>query len=116
MIPPGISALSLREAESEEAWLNELIRLLRYRDGVDTLPFHIPRRAGPVGWAMARLKKILWQFLRYQHDRIAFRQNLINTLLLSALEFEDAQRRKDADEWRKRVAALESARAAAVEE
>ena len=84
-----------------------MIRLLRYRDGVDTLPFHIPGRPGLCGRLIVQVKKGLWKILRYQHDRIAFRQNLINTMLASALEFEIAQRRKETDDLMRRVAELE---------
>jgi len=72
--------------------------LLRYRDAFDTYDFDIPRKPGPVGSVMARVKKALWKLLRYQHDRIAFRQNLINSLFTNAVEFEMAERKRtDAD-------------------
>jgi len=104
-----IRALALREAGSEAQYLDELIRLLRYRHGVDTVAFSIPRRPGFLGRLSAAIKRRLWRALRYQHDRIVFRQNGINMLLVNALEFEDAQRRREADEWRRRLEALERA-------
>jgi len=106
-IPAGISVLTLREAASDADYLNELVRLLRYRDGVDTLPFHIPGRPGLGGRLMGRIKQALWKMFRYQHDRIAFRQNLINTQLTSALEFELMARQKETADLQRRVAALE---------
>ncbi len=106
-LPDSISALALRKATSDADYLNELIRLLRWRDGVDTLPFHIPCRPGLCGRLAVRIKEVFWKLLRYQHDRIAFRQNLINTQLTSALEFEIVQRQKEADELKQRVAELE---------
>ena len=106
-IAANISALALRGAASDAGYLDELIRLLRYRDGVDTLPFHIPGRPGLCGRLLVRVKQGLWKLLRYQHDRIAFRQNLINTLLASALEFELAQRQKEMAGLKRRVAELE---------
>lgn len=106
-ISSGISALALRHATSDADYLNELIRLLRYRHGVDTLDFKIPGRRGPRGWLMIRIKKALWKLLRYQHDRIAFRQNWINAMLFSTLEFEIAARRKEVAELSRQVAQLE---------
>jgi hypothetical protein len=105
--PPEISALSLARAQSEAEYLDRLIGLIRCRNATDTLDFAIPRKAGAAGLFMARLKALLWKLLRYQHDRIAFRQNLINTQLTSALAFEVAQRRKETDDLKRRVAELE---------
>ncbi|MBU4198692.1 MAG: hypothetical protein KKG09_05580 [Verrucomicrobia bacterium] len=106
-IPPEISALSLALAKSDAEYLDNLIRLIRYRDAVDTLDFIIPRKAGLAGLIMSRIKAFLWQLLRYQHDRITFRQNLINTQLTGALAFEVAARQKEITELKRRVAELE---------
>ena len=85
---PAISALALREAESESDYLARLLTLIRYRDAVDTFAFEIPRKPGFMQRMLAQVRSFLWRALRYQHDRIAFRQNLINGLFTSALEFE----------------------------
>lgn len=106
-IAAHISALALARAQSDTEYLDHLIRLIRYRDAVDTLDFDIPRKPGLAGLCMTRLKAFLWKLLRYQHDRIAFRQNLINTQLTSALEFEFTQRQKETDDLKRRVAELE---------
>ena len=100
--PPKVSAeigaLALYKAVSDADYLNHFLRLLRYRDAFDTYDFDIPRKPGPAGSVMARVKKALWKLLRYQHDRIAFRQNLINSLFTNAVEFEMAERKRtDAD-------------------
>jgi len=100
--PPKVSAeigaLALHKSVSDADYLNHFVRLLRYRDAFDTYAFDIPRRPGLSGAIMARVKKALWKLLRYQHDRIAFRQNLINGLFTSAVEFEMAERKKTDDE------------------
>ena len=106
-LPPEISALALARAQSDAEYMDHLIRLIRYRDAVDTLDFDIPRKPGLAGLIMTRLKAFLWKLLRYQHDRIAFRQNLINTQLTSALEFEFTQRQKETADLKRRVAELE---------
>ncbi len=106
-IAPAIGALALREARTEAAFLGEWRRLLRYRDGVDTLAFEIPRRPSPAGWLLAGFKRLLWTLLRYQHDRIVFRQNLINHALVSSLEFEAEARDAALEALARRVADLE---------
>lgn len=106
-LPAEISALALARAKSDADYMDRFIRLIRCRDAVDTLPFHIPRKPGFAGRCMASFKAFLWKLLRYQHDRIAFRQNLINTQLTSALEFEFTQRQKETEDLKRRVAELE---------
>ena len=106
-LPADISALALARAKSDADYMDHLIRLIRYRDAVDTLDFEIPRKPGLAGLCLKRLKAFLWNLLRYQHDRITFRQNLINTQLTSALEFEVSQRQKETADLKRRVAELE---------
>jgi hypothetical protein len=106
-LPEEISALALSRTKSAEDYLGELTRLLRYREGVDTRSFHIPVRPGPCGRMIGRVKQGLWKLLRYQHERMAFRQNLINAQLTSALEFEIVQRRQETDDLKRRLAELE---------
>lgn len=105
--PPRVSteigALALRKAFSDVDYLNNFVRLLRYRDAFDTYDFDIPRKPGIAGALMAKIKKTLWKLLRYQHDRIAFRQNLINGLFTSAVEFEMSERKRTDDEINRRL-------------
>jgi hypothetical protein len=50
----------------------------------------------------------VWRCLRYQHERIAFRQNQINRMFSSGLEFEQAQRAATIAALERRVAELEA--------
>ncbi|MBI3986938.1 MAG: hypothetical protein HY343_08470 [Lentisphaerae bacterium] len=106
-IPGDINVLRLARARTETDYLTELIRLTRYRDGVNTLDFDIPRKPGLMGLFMAGLRAFLWKLLRYQHDRIAFRQNLINYQFSSVLEFEATWFRREAEAMKSAVAELE---------
>jgi hypothetical protein len=106
-ISPEIGALRLLEAKSEAEYQELLLRLIRYRDNVDTLPFDVPRRPGLVGAIMARVRVFLWKLLRYQHDRTTSRQNLINSTFSAALEFEHRMLKQELEALRKRVADLE---------
>ena len=105
LVAPEI--MPLARAQSEAEYLDQLIGLIRCRNAVDTLDFAIPRKPGVVGLFMTKLKARLWKLLRYQHDRIAFQQNLINIQLTSALEFEVTQRQKETADLKRRVAELE---------
>ncbi|MDD5483454.1 MAG: hypothetical protein PHP98_07370 [Kiritimatiellae bacterium] len=106
-ISAAIGALTLRKASSDAEYLRHFLRLLRYRDAFDTYDFDIPRRPAPLGAVLAGLKKFLWKLLRYQHDRIAFRQNLINGLFTGAVEFEAVERKKADDDLARRLARME---------
>jgi hypothetical protein len=103
LVAPDIMPL----AQSEAEYLDRLIGLIRCRNAVDTLDFTIPRKPGVVGLLMTKLRAFLWKLLRYQHDRIAFQQNLINAHLTSALEFEVTQRQKETADLKWRMAELE---------
>lgn len=90
----SVNALSLSDATSEVDYLDRFIRLTRYKNHVDTRIFDIPRSAGLKGRIMTVVKQVLWKVLRYQHDRMAFRQNLVNSNLIAAVEFQrDAMKR-----------------------
>lgn len=106
--PEDISALRLRRAQHEADYLVLFSELVRRRHHIDTLGFRIPRRPGPIGALGAALRRVLWRVLRYQHDRMAYRQNLVNSHLFALVEQQGAELRA----LRARVAALEAARSA----
>jgi hypothetical protein len=98
-----LSARSLLDAATEEEYLDRFVALVRRKHHADTFRIDVPRRRGAAGAALARVRLFLWKLLRYQHDRMAFQQNLINSQLAAALEFERDEVRK----LRSRVAELE---------
>ncbi|MBU0713857.1 MAG: hypothetical protein KJ964_00700 [Verrucomicrobia bacterium] len=106
LVVPDI--MPLARAQSEAEYLDQLIDLIRCRNAVDTLDFTIPRKPGVVGLFMTRLKAFLWKLMRYQHDRIAFQQNLINGMQGSALEYEIVLRQKAVADLDQRLKHLES--------
>jgi hypothetical protein len=107
-VSPEIGALALHQAKSDADYLNHFIRLLRYRDAFDTYDFAIPRKPGMIGSLAAFFKRLLWKIMRYQYDRIAFRQNLINGLFTNAIEFEIIERQRACDALSKRLDQLET--------
>jgi hypothetical protein len=102
----SVNALSLADAPSGEAYLDKFLHLTRHKNHVDTRVFDIPRRPGPAGRLLAAFKRLLWKLLRYQHDRVTFRQNLINSNVTALLEFQRDEIRRLAA----RVAELERGR------
>jgi hypothetical protein len=101
---PADSALSLKDAPDERAFLERFCRLVRLHHGVRTADFDIPARRGR---AAVAIKRALWRLLRYQHDRIAFQQNAMNELLVEALEMQQALQRRETTELRDRLARVE---------
>lgn len=91
-LPRQYSALSLKDARNDAEYLGIFVNLLRNRTGLDTEDFDIPRKPGPGGRFMAALRRFLWKLLRYQHDRMAFKQSVVNDLVAGHLEFEMAVR------------------------
>ncbi|MCS6771828.1 MAG: hypothetical protein NZ740_07345 [Kiritimatiellae bacterium] len=90
-LPPEIAALRLREARSEREYLEILTDLVRRRQHIDTLGYEIPRRKGILGLATWAVRSLLWVLLRYQHERLAFRQNRVNSNLVALLEAQGAE-------------------------
>ncbi len=107
-LPWSLHALSLRDQKTGSAYFDHYLELLRRKNHVDTLNFDIPHRPGLGGRAWMLVKKVLWKVLRYQHARMAFRQNLINSHLTSALEYQRDLARKEVGELKRRIAALEA--------
>lgn len=87
------SAMSLLQSAHENDYQDRLISLLRMRRGMDTRDFEVPVRPGWIGRLQKPIRVFLWRLLKYQHDRMAFQQNMINEMLVSALEYERSLRR-----------------------
>ena len=102
-LPPEISALSLRDARTEREYDDQFVRLVRAKSPVNTQDFDLPPRPGLAGAVYAAVRKFLWRLLRYQHDRVVFRQNFVNAQVASALEFQQSEIRR----LEERVRALE---------
>ena len=106
-LAPQHSALALRDARNTAEFQDLLVNLIRIRRGITTADFPIPRKPGWKGGLLAGIRKFLWKLLRYQHDRMAFQQNVLNELLIGALEFERGQRLAETGALRRRIEALE---------
>jgi hypothetical protein len=86
--PPELLATSLCGCRNEREFLDRLLVLTRRKSHVDTSHFDSTRRPGIAGMVWASIRQKLWRLLRYQHERVFFRQNMVNSQFVSAVEFE----------------------------
>jgi hypothetical protein len=108
-LPPELQAAALAGCRSEAEFEQRYFALLRRKHHMATCDFTIPRRSGPAGALLGRLKRVLWRLLVYQHDRMSFLQNMINTSLVNALDFDRQEMRREVARLEARLAALERA-------
>lgn len=107
-LSPEHSALRLKAAHDQAEYLKVYNRLVGMRHGIHTEIFAIPHHPGRVGSMGARIKKLLWKLLRYQHDRMAGQQNLVNELVIAGLKFEREETCRAIARLEARVARLET--------
>lgn len=105
--PAHLSALRLREASSEGAYDLIFADLLRYRRHVDTQAVAPEPRPGLRGRLAAGLHRLLWRLMRFQHERLFFRQNLINSHLAALAEFQARHQAEMLADMSARLDALE---------
>jgi len=104
------AVLTLATADTETAYLDCHIRVLRDRNRIDPSAFSVPPSPGPLGRALRPLRRLLWKGLRYQHEWFAAQQNAINVQLAYELEFERNLHRKQVAALEQRLTRLEHSR------
>ncbi|MBI3986157.1 MAG: hypothetical protein HY343_04520 [Lentisphaerae bacterium] len=104
---PDYRAEYLKESRSESDYEKRLFTLIRNRYGIASVSFAIPRKPGFVWALMGVVRRFLWKLLRYQHDRMAFQQNLINLQTVNALRWALDAKTLDIQRLEERLAALE---------
>ncbi|MCE9615513.1 MAG: hypothetical protein K8T26_14675 [Lentisphaerae bacterium] len=88
---PAESARHLCRAGSEQAFLAELIRLIRLRAAIDLSTPSWPSRPGLRGRVGSAVRRALWKLLRHQHDHTAAQVNGVLRLLTDAITFQQAR-------------------------
>ena len=106
-IPSHISALRLREAPCETAFDLTFADLLRYRQHVDTRASALEARPGWRGFLSTTIRRVLWRLMRFQHERLFFRQNLINSHVAALLEMQGRHQAEAMAEMSARLETLE---------
>lgn len=92
-LPWSLHSLSLRDAKNEREFLDRWTALARVKSNV-SLIYNSPMKPGLVGQAMWFFRGAMWRILRYQHGRVMFRQNLINSQVAATLEFQQDEIRR----------------------
>ncbi len=87
-LPPHMSALRLREARSGAELVSLYADILRYRHHIDPSALDLPPPRNLRQRAMNLIRRLLWKVLRYQHERMFFRQNLVNSHLTGLLDLQ----------------------------
>jgi len=105
--PGQLDETLLGDVSDVEAFDRAFLARLRDRTSVDTASFPIPRKPGLIGRCSGLLRSFLWKLLRYQHDRMAGRQNRINALIVGALENETTALRAEIAGLKARIDRLE---------
>ena len=108
-LSPEHTALTFKRAMGSDEFTRWFVSLLRIRHGVRTEDYFIPHGPGLRGKLALRLKLFLWRLLRYQRDRIAFQQNLINELTIMGLELQQKQMETRFAELKDRLDQMEKA-------
>ncbi|HMP72944.1 MAG TPA: hypothetical protein PKE55_06720 [Kiritimatiellia bacterium] len=106
-LPPELHARYLAGSQDEGEYARRLFELVRRKAHVDTLGFEPPHRNSWLGRILGRLRGVVWRGLRYQHERMAFRQNLVNSHLLGVIEANHAALVKEVAELRAKVSQRE---------
>ncbi len=107
LVPPAIKATAAFNASSEKEFLSFYLKLMQHREHIDTFSFYIPHNKSILSRFISILKIIFWHFAKFMFDRIAFRQNLINSYLSSAIEFEHKITIEELNELKEKVKELE---------
>jgi hypothetical protein len=87
-LPPHMSALRLRTARSGSELGATYADLLRYRHHVNPAAFFLPPARNLRERVLNGMRRLLWKVLRYQHERLFFRQNLINSHFTGLLDLQ----------------------------
>lgn len=107
-LPESLNARSLSQAETGAAYAERYLTLVRRKGHIDTLDFDVPHRNSVAGRLLGRVRTFVWKCLRYQHDRMAFRQNLVNSHLVSLIEVQNEELTSEIAALKQRLAEVEA--------
>lgn len=98
---------NLRHLQNEEEFLEFYLDCLRDAVFVDIGDFEITERRARFSRALIQLKRVIWKLLKFYTYRLWSQQNLVNGLLLSAIETADQRHRDRTRALELRLARLE---------
>ncbi len=106
--PREASALRMASAGDDSEWLALWMQILPQRAGIALDGFTIAAQPGFRGRVLQRVRSLLWRVFRYQHERVAYRQNLVNAHMVTAIRFHYLQMVNECAELRGRIEQLEA--------
>ncbi len=104
---------NLSHLQNQEEFLEFYLDCLRDAVFVDIGDFEIIERRARFSRALIQLKRVIWKLLKFYTYRLWSQQNLVNGLLLSAVETADQRHRERLRALEARIENLERERAGA---
>jgi hypothetical protein len=104
---------NLANMKNDREFMAYYLDCLREAVDVDINDFEIRERRARFGPLLVRLKRTIWNLLKFYTYRLWSQQNDVNGLLLSAVETLDDQYRRRIEALEQQVRALQAAAAAA---
>jgi hypothetical protein len=99
--------LALGHLANESDFLDRHLALSGNRTQISLATFKLPEAGTGLRRIAGAIRTVLWRLMRHPHDWTVFHQNTINLQTLSALELEVRLRRREAEQLRERLSALE---------
>ena len=100
--------LELGHLANESEFLERHLALAGNRTQVSLATFKLPEAGTGLRRIAGAIRTVLWRLMRHPHDWTLFHQNTINLQAMRALELEVRLRRREAEQLRVRLAALET--------
>ena len=98
---------NLLTLKDDASFMEQYLLCLRQIVAVDINDFEIIEKRGRFAPALVRLKKTIWQLLKFYTFRLWSQQNQTNALLLAAVEIMETRHRREIAGLRERIAKLE---------
>jgi len=100
--------LDLGHLANESDFLDRHLALAGNRTQVSLTTFKLPAAGNGLRRIAGAIRTVLWRLMRHPHDWTVFHQNAINLQAVRALELEVRLRRREAEQLRERLSALET--------
>ncbi len=109
-IDDGAAVLALGEADTEDDFIDDYLKVFGARTQVDLSRCSLPDGAssGVGGRVVGLVRKFVWRLLRFAFEWNVFHQNVVNEQQAIALAHEVRLRKRENDDLRKRIDELES--------
>jgi len=104
----GGRVLALRESVTENDFIDCQLEVLGVRTQLDLGECELPESSSVVGRVVGAVRGFVWKLLRFAFEWMLFHQNVINEQQAITLAHEVRLRKRENEDLRKRLDALES--------